>query len=31
MNSGLYKIDYILHGEARSFVIRADKMGNAEA
>ncbi|KPY02095.1 hypothetical protein ALO61_102721 [Pseudomonas savastanoi pv. nerii] len=31
MNSGLYTIDYVLHGEARSFVIRADKMGNAEA
>jgi hypothetical protein len=31
MNSGLYTIDYFLHGEARRFVIRADKMGNTEA
>ncbi|WP_213881674.1 DUF6555 family protein [Pseudomonas sp. dw_358] len=31
MNSLLYTIDYILHGEARSFVIRADKMDTAQA
>lgn len=31
MNSRLYTIDYVIHGEAKSFVIRADKMDNAEA
>lgn len=31
MNSGLYIIEYVIHGEAKSFVIRADKMDNAEA
>lgn len=31
MNSGLYTIDYVLHGEFRSFFIRADKMGSVEA
>ncbi|WP_213879288.1 DUF6555 family protein [Pseudomonas sp. dw_358] len=27
----LYVIDYSLHGQAKSFVIRADRMDNAEA
>lgn len=31
MHSGLYTIHYALHGEAKSFVIRADKMSEAEA
>lgn len=31
MNNHLYTIDYIIHGEAKSFVIRADRMDNAEA
>lgn len=31
MNSKLYTINYLIHGEAKSFVIRAEKMDNAEA
>lgn len=31
MSSHLYIIDYVIHGEAKNFVIRADKMDNAEA
>lgn len=31
MNSRLYAIVYAIHGQAKSFVIRADKMDNAEA
>lgn len=30
-NAKLYVIDYTLHGEAKSFVIRAEKMDNGEA
>jgi len=29
--SQLYIIDYVIHGEAKRFVIRADKMDNAQA
>ncbi|RZI91442.1 MAG: hypothetical protein EOP15_01000 [Pseudomonas sp.] len=31
LNSSLYVIDYQLHGEARTFIIRAENMDNAEA
>ena len=31
MNAKLYVIDYQLHGAAKTFVIRAEKMDNAEA
>ena len=31
MNSHLFTIEYVIHGEEKSFVIRADKMDNAEA
>ncbi|WP_312387707.1 DUF6555 family protein [Pseudomonas sp.] len=31
LNSSLYVIDYQLHGAARTFIIRAEKMDNAEA
>lgn len=31
LNQSLYVIEYQLHGEARSFIIRAEKMDNAEA
>ncbi|WP_407316874.1 DUF6555 family protein [Pseudomonas sp. nanlin1] len=31
MASGLYRVAYRLHGEAKSFIIRADKMDNTEA
>lgn len=31
MNAKLYVIDYHLHGAAKTFVIRAEKMDNAEA
>ena len=30
-NSKLYIIDYALHGEHKSFILRADRMDNAEA
>lgn len=31
LNQALYVIDYQLHGEARSFIIRTEKMDDAEA
>lgn len=31
MNTGLYNIEYKLHGEPRSFIIRAKSMRNADA
>jgi len=30
-NAKLYVIDYTLHGDAKSFVIRAEKMDSSEA
>lgn len=30
-NAKLFVIDYALHGEAKSFIIRAESMDNAEA
>ncbi|WP_395598378.1 DUF6555 family protein [Pseudomonas sp. A1437] len=30
-NAKLYVIDYTLHGTPKSFIIRSDKMDNAEA
>jgi len=31
LNQSLFLIEYQLHGEARSFIIRTEKMDNAEA
>lgn len=31
MNSQIFTIDYVIHGEAKTFVIRSDRMDNAEA
>ena len=31
MNSRIFTVDYVIHGSAKSFVIRCDHMDNAEA
>jgi hypothetical protein len=31
MTTALYEIEYSLHGEPKHFIIRADRMDNAEA
>jgi len=31
MKSHIFTVEYVLHGEAKSFVVRDDKMDNAEA